>query len=300
MAVAANKNPGNGSLRVKPLFVLFWIVVGGLLIYIFRQSFNEWYGNISRENSYYSHAVLVPFVSLFFVWRQREALAQVPWTSSPWGYAAVALACLMVLASDLLGVRVLGQAATLPLAAGFVLLFMGTHCLRVLWFPVAFLVFMVPMPESMTTSITFRIKMIAAEGAVRLAHLFYMPMIRDGSYIHFRDDFLLVGDVCGGLRSLIALLALGAIVSYLSDTRTWARITILVVAAPIAVLTNLLRIFGLCVVANIWGSNAATGWVHDISGYLIYVVALALLFGCERLLHRMAPADQTKQPAEES
>jgi exosortase/archaeosortase family protein len=78
--------------------------------------------------------------------------------------------------------------------------------------------------------------------------------------------------------------------SYISDTRPQARILILLVSVPVAVLSNILRIFFLCVVANFWGSGVASGWVHDMSGPLIYAVALALMFGLDRLLYRIAPS----------
>ena len=273
----------------------FWLAVLVLLCFIFREAAQNLYGNVSRKNSYYSHAFIVPFVSLFFVWRERKHLSQMPKTPTNWGYPVLILACLMVLLGDLLGFRIFAQAASIPLLMGLVLIFLGLTHLRRMWFPLAFLVFMIPLPESLTTSITFRVKMLAAGGAVRLAQLFYLPMIHDGSYIHFGDDQLLVGDVCGGVRSLIALLALGAIMSYISETKPWSRILILLVAAPIAVTANMVRIFFLCVVANFWGSGVASGWVHDVSGVLIYVIALGLMIGLEIMLRKVAPASGNRE-----
>ena len=285
--------PGNTIDRTKAsnwILPCFWLAVLVLLVLIFRQAANEMYGNISRKNSYYSHAFIVPFVSLFFVWRDRKALALLPKNPTLWGYPILALACIMVLLSDVLGFRIIAQAAIIPLLTGLILIFLGPRHLFRMWFPVLFLLFMIPLPESLTTSITFRIKMLATEGAVELAQAVYLPMIHDGSYIHFGNDMLLVGDVCGGMRSLIAFLALGAIMSYISETRPWGRITILLVSAPVAVIANLVRIFFLCVIGYFWGSRMASGWVHDVSGIFIYVIALALLIGLEKVLQKLAPA----------
>ena len=280
----AQARSANGFIRC------FWLVVVALLCMIFREAAQNLYGNVSRENSYYSHAFIVPFVSLFFVWRDRKGLVQLPKAPTNWGYAVLSFACLMVLLGDLLGFRIFAQAAVIPLLIGLTLIFLGPAHVRRLWFPLAFLVFMIPIPESLTTSITFRVKMLATGGAVRLAQAIYLPMIHDGSYIHFGGDKLLVGDVCGGMRSLIALLALGAIMSYISETRAWSRVLILLISAPIAVLANMVRIFFLCVVANSWGSSVASGWVHDVSGVFIYVIALALMLGLEMLLRGAAPS----------
>ena len=297
MATAAPRNePARTLTRPSGMRTLFWVVLLILFCLMFHESYLHWYDNVSRKTSYYSHAALVPFVSLFFVWRKRAELARLPRQSSNWGYAALALACVMVLMGDLLGFRIFGQAAILPLLTGLILIFLGGAALRRLWFPLAFLLFMIPLPESLTTSITFRVKMLAAEGAVQLAKAVYLPMIRDGSYINFGNDRLLIGDVCGGLRSLISLLALGAIMSHISEASKASRVLIFLFSAPIAVMSNLLRIFFLCVVAYVWGSQMATGWVHDVSGVMIYVVALALLIGLDRLLHRIAPARPRSEP----
>lgn len=273
-----------------------WVVAGFgllaaiLLVLLFWHYSVTWFENVSRDDSYYSHAILVPFVSGFFVWRARKDLAQIPRRTSNWGYAILLFACSMILGGDLLGIQMLGVAAAIPLMAGLVLIFVGPLHLQRLWFPLAFLLFMVPLPLSVLTTITFHVKMFATDGAVYLARTCMMPMIRDGSYVRLGDDSLLVGDVCGGLRSLISLLALGAIMSYISGTKPMARVLLLVVSAPIAVLSNILRIFLLCVIAYFWGSELATGWVHDLSGVLIYVVALVMMYGLDRFLYHVAPA----------
>ena len=273
----------------------FCLVLLVLLSILFRESALNLYDVVSRRNSYYSHALLVPFVCLFFVWRDRAQLAQMPKNPTAWGYPLLVLACLMVLASDLLGFRIFGQVACIPLLMGLVLIFLGVRQLREMWSPMPFLLFMIPLPESLTTSMTFWVKMLATEGAVRLSQAVYLPMIRDGSYILFGDDRLLVGDVCGGLRSLIALLAMGTIMSYISRTKPWARLLILFVSGPIAVAANIFRIFFLCVVAYFWGSAFASGWVHDLSGVLIYLVALGLMLGLEGVLRWYAPSAGTDE-----
>ena len=127
---------------------------------------------------------------------------------------------------------VFGQLSMIPMLGGLILFLLGRRHARILWFPVAFLIFMVPIPPSLTQSIVLHIKLLATEAAVRLAQLATLPIIRDGSFVHFGDDQLLVGEVCGGLRSLIALLAFGALMCYISKTRLWARILILAVSGP--------------------------------------------------------------------
>lgn len=293
--VTASPTSVSAETVKRPSWLLpgFWLAVLVLLYLIFREAAQNLYGNISRSNSYYSHSLLVPFVSAYFVWRERQHLSQIPKSPTSWGYVVLACACLMVLVGDLLGFRIFAQAAIIPLSIGLSLSFLGARHVRRMWFPIAFLAFMIPLPESLTTGLTFQVKMLATEGAVRLAQAFYLPMIHDGSFILFGEDRLLVGDVCSGMRSLIALVALGAIMSALSETRVWSRILILLISVPIAIVANVLRIFFLCVVANFWGSAVASGRVHDISGPFIYVVAIGLMIGLEGVFRKIAPRNSS-------
>ena len=272
--------------------IAFWVAAGVLCYLIFVEAFQDLYEFATRSDSYYSHALLVPFVSAFFLWRDRKVLSQMPTSPSILGYPFILIACVIVVVGDLLGFRIFGQIAVLPLLVGLILVFLGPRHLLRMWFPLVFLLFMIPLPMSLTTAMTFRARMLATEGAVQLWQAFFLPMVRDGSYIDFAGDRLLVGDVCSGLRSLIALLALGAVMSYISRTKTWTRLLILVASGPVAVAANVFRIFLLCVVAYFWGSELASGWVHDVSGIMIYVMALALMLALEALLRKIAPVSE--------
>jgi exosortase len=277
------------AARSNPLFYLGGAIITTLLAATYAGVFSDLYWAWMATDSYYSHGFLIPPISLFFVWQKRAELRRAPLEPSLAGYALLAPACLLLLASDFLGLRLIGQLSLIPMIAGLILIFFGRRHLALLWFPVVFLLFMIPIPPSITQSISLRVKLLATDSAVRLARLFTLPMVRDGSYVHFGNDQLLVGEVCGGLRSLIALIAFGALMSYISKTRLWARLLILLIAGPVAIVANMLRIFGLCVVAYFHGSQMATGRFHDVSGILIFVVAFVLLFSIEALLRRIAP-----------
>jgi exosortase len=178
---------------------------------------------------------------------------------------------------------------------GALLLLHGGPRTQRMCFPIAYLIFMVPIPASLTQSIALKLKLFATECAVQLTSLCTLPVVREGSYVHFGNDQLLVGEVCGGLRSLIALLALGALMAYVSRTRAWARILLLALSGPVAVVTNILRISSLCAVAYFYGSDVAAGKFHDISGILIFVVAFVFFFSVDGLLRRLAPLDSKKE-----
>ena len=267
-----------------------WFITALFFLALYFNEFNGMYKGWIRPESYYSHGFLIPFISGYFVWKKRDRLAALPIEPSSLGFVVMIFTSIFMMVCDFLSLRVFMQVSFIPMLAGIILACFGRRHLRELAFPLFFLVFMVPMPESITSSVSLRIKLLATEGAVQLARLCTLPMLRDGSYVHFNGDKLLVGEVCGGLRSLIALLAFGTIMAYVSKARLWARIALLGIAPVVAIIANLFRIFFLCVVGYYWGSDSATGKVHDISGVLIFAVAFAMFLAIESLLRYLAPA----------
>ena len=262
-----------------------------LLTLIFWVALREMVYNYSKKDSYYSHGYIVPFISLYFAWKQRVALLHAARKPTALGLWIIALSCLIVVIGDFLEFLIIQQLAIVSVLTGIVLAIWGKEHARILWFPLAFLLFMIPMPGSITHALVLHVKILAIDCTVWVARLFSLPMLRDGSYIAFGNDRLLVGEVCGGLRSLIALLALGAVIGYMSKASNWARLAIFLVSAPVAIFANVARIFFLCIVGYIWGSSAASGKVHDISGIAIYAVA-AIALSCIEFLFRVAGSRQ--------
>ena len=284
---------GSSGISVKPAMLRRLLLAGipllVLFVLLYWRSMRELYGNWKSADSYYTHGFLIPLISLYFVWKDRRALARLPLAPSPAGLAWILASSFMLLAGDFLGFRVIAQSSMLPMIVGLCLLLFGSAWTRRLWFPILFLAFMIPIPPSLTQNLALRLKLTAAHSAVALANLLTLPMIQDGSWVHFGNDRLLVGDICGGLRSLIALLALGAVFAYISSVRTWARVLILALSAPIAIAANIVRIFFLCVVGYVWGSEVAGGKVHDYSGILIFAVAILMFSAVDLPLRRIAP-----------
>lgn len=267
-----------------------------LLAALFYRPVAEMVNTWSLTGSYYTHGFLIPPISAWLVWNKRAEIFKNPVRSDALGYLFVVLSGLMLCGGEFLGFRVFEQAALLPMPIGVLLVLLGRSHVKAMAFPLAFLVFMIPIPPSLTQSIAFNIKILATEGAVFVANLLWLPMLRQGSYIHFKDDHLLIGEVCGGLRSVIALLALGALLAHLSKSRAWARIGLFLMSVPVAIGANIFRIFFLCVVGYIFGSANAGGWVHDVSGILIFVVAFAMFLGLDGFLRRLAPPPRQAPP----
>ena len=283
----ANQVPGVKDLDYRLLILLGAVIA--LVTALYWNAFQRMHYGWGATESYYTHGYLVPFITLFFLWRQRHQFMAAPLQPAAIGHLLIGGAILVMLVGNYLNFMIFGMLSFIPMVFGLSLALFGIERTKTIWFPLAFLLAMIPMPESVTQSFALHLKLMATNLAVLTANGLTLPMVQDGSFIYFGDDQLLVGEVCGGLRSLIALLAFGAIMAYISKTRRWAQIFLLIMSAPIAVVSNVFRIFLLCVVGYFWGSETAAGTFHDVSGVLIFVVAFILFFSLESLLRRLAP-----------
>jgi EpsI family protein len=285
MSSTATAQASNSTARP-----LLGILVCAELGFLYSRAAIEMVDNWTMVDTYYAHGFFIPCISTFLIWRQRKQLRDTGSEPSVWGFLWIACAALMLLLGDFLGFRVAGHLSLLPMLTGLSLLWFGASRTRKCWFPIAYLAFMIPLPGSVVQSVAFELKLFASQAAVGLANALTLPIVQSGSSIHFGHDSLLVGDVCGGLRSLVALLALGALVAHMSELRTWGKLLILALSGPIAVASNILRIFVLCVTGYFYGSETAAGWVHDASGVGIFVIAVALFLSVLSILNRIARA----------
>ncbi len=256
--------------------------IGFLLVYVptFLWMWDRWF----VRDSYYSHGILIPFVTVYLIWQQRDELVKMTPKSSPWGMRLIILGIAIHLVSSLFRVYFSSGFSMLVVLAGLILHFYGLNILRKIWFPIFFLVFMIPVPMVLITNISFQLKIFAAKIATFALNNMRMHAIREGSIIKMQHAYVIVDDVCSGLRSLITLVALGSIFAYWMKSRLTKRIILLLSTIPIAVITNVVRVIFLATVSEVWGAKYATGFTHDVSGFIVFALAFVLLFAVGRLL----------------
>jgi len=236
------------------------------------------------SNPNYSHGYLIPPVAAFLLWLERRRFAESVGRGTPWGLAVVVAALAGHLLSIRAGVFMTQGYSFVLLLFGASLLFFGGRATRAVWFGLGYLVFMLPMPPFLMNVVSFNLKLLAARtGSAIAAHL-GIPLVRSGVTIHLPAGSLRIADPCSGLRSLIALVALGALYAYLTKGPLWKRVVLFVSAVPLAVLANIVRISVLCAVANVWGVDAALGFFHDFSGLLLFLIAFVGLVVVRKLL----------------
>lgn len=237
----------------------------------------------------YSHGFLVVPVALFFAWERREALRAAARRPSALGFVVV-LASLAVLAAGTLGAELfLTRVSMIGVLVGLVLFAFGWTHLRLLALPLAFLLLMVPLPALVFNQIALPLQLLASQVGEAGLGWFGVPVLREGNVMVLANTTLEVAEACSGIRSLISLLTLGIVYGYFMDSRGWVRWLLALSTVPIAVLTNGLRVAGTGIAAHYYGAEAAEGFLHSFSGWLVFVSALALLFALRELLSRVTP-----------
>jgi exosortase len=236
----------------------------------------------------YSHGFLIVPLALYFAWERRAKVRETPLTPSLFGLVVV-IGSILTLIAGVLGAELfLTRVSIVGLVAGTVLFVAGWTHLRTLAFPIGFLLLMIPIPAIIFNQIAFPLQLLASQFGETTLNAANIPVLREGNVIILAHTTLEVAEACSGIRSLVSLLTLGIIYGYFTDPRGWVRCAIALATIPIAIVTNGMRVAGTGIAAHYYGEEAATGFFHDFSGWLVFVVAFVLLFVAVQLLMLVA------------
>ncbi|MDQ6785839.1 MAG: EpsI family protein [Acidobacteriota bacterium] len=271
----------------------------------------------------YSHGLLVPFVIGFIIWTEFDELknaAKLP--SVLFGFALILFALLMFLGGTL-GAELFTQRISLVvMLAGIVVCFFGARLLKSLIVPFLLLLLAIPIPQIIFNKIAFPLQIWASQAAVWGIRLFEVPTVRKGNVIEILPYgaaeviALEVVEACSGIRSLMTLMTLGLVLAYFTRERRdsaatkkiaflknpdfWRTVILMLSAIPIAILTNAARVTATGVLTYYYGKQAIESVWHTLSGWLVYLVALALLFAVNLIIRKFQRGDAETQSKDES
>ncbi len=232
----------------------------------------------------FSHGFFVPLFSAFVVWSDRQKLARIPlrpaWTGLPIIVAALSMLVVGVLGAELF----LSRSSLILLAAGMVIYFAGWLYFRALLFPWLFLFLMVPVPTIVMNQVTLPLQFFASAVAAELLRWLGVPVLREGNVMVLPRMPLEVAEACSGIRSLMSLGTMAIIYGYFADSKVWRRIVLGLLAIPVSVAANALRVVGTGLTVQYWDPDRALGFFHEFSGWLVFVVSLAMIFALHGLI----------------
>ncbi|HEU5257793.1 MAG TPA: exosortase A [Vicinamibacterales bacterium] len=238
----------------------------------------------------FSHGFLIVPIAVYLVWERRKKLAVTPITPSVIGLVLL-VGSLATLAAGILGAELfLSRVSMIGVIGSVVLFTTGWRFLRVLMFPLAFLLLMIPIPAIVFNQISLPLQLLASKAAEYTLQMVHIPVLREGNVIVLANTSLEVAEACSGIRSLISLVTLAIVYGYFTDARVWARSVLTLAAVPVAVVSNAARVAGTGVAAHYYGPQAAEGFFHTFSGWMLFLVAFVMLFGIQKLLGVGTPA----------
>jgi exosortase len=263
------------SVILVALLLLLYDTVLGLLA-------SQWWTDPD-----YGHGFFVPLFSSYVLWRERRRWMKTEIRPSNLGFLVMLGAIGLLLVGSLGAELFLSRISLLVLLTGMILFLTGWKMLRAVSFPLAFLIFAIPIPVILYNQITFPLQLIASRFATFWLEAVRVPVLRDGNVLILSNYSLEVVEACSGIRSLMSLIALAVAYGYFAEPRRWVRYLLVLLMIPSAIVSNAIRIMGAGVLAHQFGPGAAEGFLHTFSGWVIFLIALTLMFVCHWILRQV-------------
>lgn len=246
----------------------------------------------------YAHGPIVLAVTLFLLWQKREVFRQVGMSQATVaGSANLVLGLLLYVLGRSQGIVLFEVGAQIPLVIGCLLLLRGWNTVRWLWFPLFFMLFLVPIPGFMLDAVTVPLKGYLASIVEVLVYQLGYPIARTGVTLSVGQYRLLVADACSGINSMYSLSAMGLLYIYLMHYANRLRNVLLLAAIlPLAFAANIARVIILVLVTYYFGDEAGQGFLHEFAGIALFLSGLLLLVGLDALLG-LVPALAQKERA---
>jgi exosortase len=301
---------GAGKITLWDMWVnTFWDDLSTQISGIFAGASKETQ-SAEASASEWNYCLLVPIIVGWLVWRQWPQVRETAEDGGRAGYALLGMGFFLYLAGFLMESYYIGFGAMEFIYAGLVLLILGRTALRLLLFPIAFLMFMWPYNFMEDVALELRLRMSALSHYV--LQFIDVPNMLSGTAIMsppgagapFAID---IADPCSGIRSLFALVMIAALYAFIAFDKLWQQALIVGLSIPLVFLGNLVRIVILTLGTIHFGENFALGtndhpsWFHEGAGYLVYFINFGGLIGLGSLLTRAtAPRPPDAEPPPDS
>ena len=254
------------------VFGLAWLLVVVLFLPVLLWLLHTWI-----TSTYDAHGALVPLIVAGMVFTHRGALALAPRASAPAGLALTGAGLAFLLTALLMNFNLLGGIALVVVLAGMVWTLWGRAVLRILAFPLAFLLLMLPLNYPLEILIGFRLRLLATKLSALLLSLLGLKIEVHGTVITTSQFAVAIESPCSGLKTLSALLLTGLVLAFFLHKRWWQRSLIILLIPPMALLANAVRNTTIILIGHNYGEKAAMGWLHGFSGLVVFLLAVALL-----------------------
>ena len=263
-----------------------WLLPALGLAAMYGPSFFDLLNGIWRTDEQ-GHGPIVLGISIWLLVRAWPAAMSVPGDRPrPWlAWPMLLVGALSYALGRSQGILILEIGSLLWMLVGLVLLLHGPGALKRIWFPLFFMLFMIPLPGTVVDALTQPMKLAVSYVAENILYRIGYPISRTGVILQIGQYQLLVADACAGLHTLFTLEALGLL--YLNLVRhasVFRNIALAVLIVPISFCANVIRVMVLTLITYHFGDEAGQGFLHGFAGLVLFMAALLLITGADSLL----------------
>ena len=233
---------------------------------------------------YHVHGFAVLPIAGWLAWSQLKKMEGEARDPTLWGLAFLIPAAALHVLDAALKFQILSAISLVVLLPGLSLLLLGARRTGRLWFPLLFLGFAIPIPLVVASKIHLVLRQIASVLTEAALSGIGYDVERDGTMLQVGPESLQIADACSGFSTLMALTMAGLLLAYFGRARAWRAGTLVALIFPIAVVANTFRCILLCMLVVAFGRDVLATFVHDLSGFLAFALALGLLLTVERWL----------------
>jgi len=267
------------SLTAEPETKRPWIVwlVGAQLVILFAPTVAWLWDRWTMSVWHHAHGLLILPVVGYLVWQELRSLRHLPTSSSAWGFVILVPALALHALDTGMHTQLLSAVALVFALPGLSLLFLGNERTKAILFPLCFAVFMLPIPLAVTEGLHLALRGVATVSSAFLLPLLGIPVFAEGTTIHIANASLQISDACSGFSTLYAAGAVACLTAYFCpDPRR--QMLVLLLAAPIAIVANILRVVLLVLLVHWQGAWVLGTSLHTISGLFTFALVLPVIF----------------------
>jgi exosortase B len=263
-----------------------WLLFAGMAV-MFVPTLLRLFATGLWTDDEHAHGPIILSVSLWLLWKRWHEALPLPDAKPAVTFAWVCfvIAALLYIPGKAFELIYFETAAFIPALTGVVLMSGGTKLLGKLKFPLIFMLFMVPLPNSLVGPVSDVMKLGVSMASVHLLDWFDYPVARSGVIISMGQYMLLVADACAGMRTLFMLEALGILYLNLVHYKSMLRnIMLPILIIPISFTANVIRVVVLALITYHWGDAAGQGFLHGFAGMVLFIAGLLIMMGTDHML----------------